>query len=118
MNDHSDPLAGPLKQRDETPGSESGAPVFVDATHPQRPGYTNGRASRNGHSAKSKVDPFELVRLLSRRWPWFLVGGLLGAAAFFGLGHKLIKEKHTARAQLMRYETPGATDFFPIISPD
>lgn len=118
MNDHSDPLAGPLKERDETPDPEAGDPVFVDATQAQRHGYPNGRASRNGHTPKPKVDPLEVVRLLSRRWPWFVMGGLLGAAAFFALGNKVIKEKHTARAQLLRYETPGATDFFPVISPE
>jgi len=59
-----------------------------------------------------KIDPWMILDLLANRWWWFLIGAVLGCAAFYVLASKLIRPKFTATAQLLRYETPGIIEFF------
>lgn len=113
MSDHSDPIAAAsrTRERNSRPGP---GPTIIDAPEP---------AAHNGNGyhrrpAREQLDPWELARLILGRWPWLLLGAVLGGVAFFYLGQLVIREKHTAKAQLLRYETPGATDFFPVISPE
>ena len=73
--------------------------------------YLNGNGL-NGHSRAPKLDAWVILDMLSQRWMWLVVGFLLGAAGLGYVGHKLIKPKFTAVAQLLRYETPGAREFF------
>ncbi len=84
----------------------------------------NGRRRRqyNGHSHSNNnspgrrrarfVDPWWAMGLLLHRWYWPAAAFLLFGAAFFYLGEKIIKPKFTATALLLRYETPGESDFF------
>src|SRR5690349_16007824 len=50
--------------------------------------------------------------MLVRRFGWLLLGGMVSAGLFLFLGWNVVKPKFTADAQLERYETPAAGDFF------
>jgi protein involved in polysaccharide export with SLBB domain/capsular polysaccharide biosynthesis protein len=102
MNDYTDPESGALRRRDE---------ISQDEYHRgQRPagGVHRAEAERN-HTGK--VDAWTFIDLLLRKWYWPVLFGMLFAAGFFYLGSKVIREKFTAQAQLLRYETP-MSDYF------
>ncbi|HYG24099.1 MAG TPA: polysaccharide biosynthesis/export family protein [Verrucomicrobiae bacterium] len=72
---------------------------------------TNGHAHRNGQAVQGGFDVWTVADILTHRWHWLVIGGILGAAAFFALGWVyLIKPKFTATVQLLRYEPPGGSD--------
>src|SRR5689334_14060118 len=73
-------------------------------------GYSNGRHANNGQSS-STFDFWTALDLISHRWHWLVLGGMLGVAAFLYLGWKFIGPKYIATAELMRYETPGTSEF-------
>jgi protein involved in polysaccharide export with SLBB domain/capsular polysaccharide biosynthesis protein len=74
----------------------------------------------NGNRVKSPlndspaphVDFWMLLDLLARRWRWLAVGAVLGSLAALLAAAKFVGPKFTAAAQLLRYETPGVSDFF------
>ena len=66
----------------------------------------------NGQARSSAPDLWLVLDLLVQRWHWLVLGGLVCASLFFLLGWHVVKPKFTATAQLLRYETPGAGDFF------
>src|SRR5512133_3357602 len=102
MNDYRDPESGALRRRDEISQEES---------------YRGPRPAGGAHRAEAeknhtgKVDVWTFIDLLLRRWYWPVLFGILFAAGFFYLGSLVIREKFTANAQLLRYETP-MTDYF------
>jgi protein involved in polysaccharide export with SLBB domain/capsular polysaccharide biosynthesis protein len=55
--------------------------------------------------------------LLAHRWAWLAVGAVLGGLAAYLVANKLVHSKFTASAQLLRYQTPGASDFLKSDTP-
>lgn len=53
-----------------------------------------------------------LVVPAARRWPWLIVGALLGAALGLFLATSMFKQGYTATAKLRRYVPPMATDAY------
>jgi protein involved in polysaccharide export with SLBB domain/capsular polysaccharide biosynthesis protein len=74
----------------------------------------------NGHSKKPPIDAWFVLDVLIRRWHWLLLGSCASAGLFAVLGWHVIRPKFTAAAQLLRYETPGKSEYFktPPISGD
>ncbi|HLP77578.1 MAG TPA: hypothetical protein VK327_11760, partial [Candidatus Paceibacterota bacterium] len=94
-------------------------PDFIQAgpkkNGPSRPPHNEqngeGHTKTNGHSPGSGFDAWTVADVLVHRWHWLVIGGILGCAAFFLLGWlKLIQPKFTATVQLLRYETPTASE--------
>lgn len=108
-----------MNEQFEPDGETSGAHNANRSAHRERtrPQWPNGhRVSgqhhhTNGH-ASANVTVWTFADIIFQRWYWLVLGGLMAAAGFFALGSAFIKPKFTAQAQLLRYETPGATDFF------
>ena len=66
----------------------------------------------NGHYRRRKnFDIWSAAEILAHRWHWPIVCGILAAGAFFTLGWYKIQPRFTAIAELLRYETPGTSDF-------
>ncbi|HVV02468.1 MAG TPA: hypothetical protein VHH88_13960, partial [Verrucomicrobiae bacterium] len=72
----------------------------------------NGASTHSAGGAMPKVDFWTALEILAHRWDWLVLGAVLSGAAFFYLAWLVIQPKFTATAQLLRYETPGASDFF------
>jgi protein involved in polysaccharide export with SLBB domain/capsular polysaccharide biosynthesis protein len=53
-----------------------------------------------------------VLDLLLHRWQWLLLGSIICGVLFYFAGWRLIKPKFTATAQLLRYQEPGAAEFF------
>jgi protein involved in polysaccharide export with SLBB domain/capsular polysaccharide biosynthesis protein len=53
-----------------------------------------------------------LIVPAAKRWPWLIVGALLGAVAGLALGLSSFKQGYTATAKLRRYVPPMATDAY------
>src|SRR5580700_6291565 len=62
-------------------------------------------------SAAPRIDFWMILDLLANRWWWFILGAIIGGAGTFELASKFIKPKFTASAQLLRYESPGFSEF-------
>lgn len=82
----------------------------------RNPGISvNGNAARyvNGHSRprRKTFDFWTVADIFARRWHWLVVGGILAAGAFFTLGWLHIQPRFIATVELLRYETPGTSDF-------
>ena len=89
---------------------ENGQPdEFGSGNHAQS---AQAQTRINGHTRAPAVGFWVAVDLLIHRWIWLALGALAGTGAFFLLGSHLIKPKFTASAQLLRYESPAAKDFF------
>jgi protein involved in polysaccharide export with SLBB domain/capsular polysaccharide biosynthesis protein len=81
----------------------------------------SGRASRrkasgatlngNGHARPKSFDFWTVAEILARRWHWPIVCGIFAAGALFTLGWYYVQPKFTAVSELLRYETPGTSDF-------
>lgn len=70
-----------------------------------------GKSSRlNGHAASNAIDVWTVLDLIAHRWHWLVIGAILGGAGFAMLGIYLLQPKFTATAQLIRYDTPGASE--------
>lgn len=106
MKETHDPTPGPLRRRADDAHNPGSFAETGGNGAPRRAGGVNGSASG------PVVDPWSAIDLLLRRWHWPVLGALVFAGLFFVLGEYAIREKHTARAQLMRYEPPGDSDFF------
>ncbi len=72
----------------------------------------NGAKTPADAASASVVDIWTMLDLLGRHKALLALGIILGGAAAFFAGDKLVRPKFTASAQLLRYETPGASDFF------
>jgi protein involved in polysaccharide export with SLBB domain/capsular polysaccharide biosynthesis protein len=72
-----------------------------------------GAATANGNShARPKTFDFWIaLEILARRWHWLVVCGILAAGAFFTVGWLYLQPNFTAVAELLRYETPGTSEF-------
>src|SRR5215469_5303311 len=86
------------------------------ASGSSNPGVSvNGNAGRylNGHSRprRKTFDFWTVADIFARRWHWLVVGGILAAGAFFIAGWIHIQPRFIATAELLRYETPGTSDF-------
>jgi protein involved in polysaccharide export with SLBB domain/capsular polysaccharide biosynthesis protein len=106
MNETRQSGSGPVQKRR---GNSEEDPYITEA-HP-----TNG-ASRNGQQGSPRQNPhlldvWTVLDILARRWGWVVMGFLVSAAAFFVLAEWAIKPKYTATAQMLRYETPAASEF-------
>jgi protein involved in polysaccharide export with SLBB domain/capsular polysaccharide biosynthesis protein len=105
MNDNFDENAGPYRQSDSSEGNGFD-PVSS---------YPSGSAAHphvNGHQRAPIINFWVAMDLLAHRWGWIGLGALLCTGAFFYLATEMIKPKFTASAQLLRYESPAAKDFF------
>ena len=83
----------------------------------------NGEAhtTQQAHNtAPPGLDFWTVADLLFQRWHWVIVGGIIGAAVFFELSWKFIKPKFTATTELLRYESPAASDALktPALTPE
>lgn len=106
MNEDFEENAGPSAPRDEE----------NFATGSRSPGVSvNGSAARyvNGHSRSRRktFDFWTVADIFARRWHWLVVGGILAAGGFFVLAWTHIRPRFIAPAELLRYETPGTSDF-------
>ncbi|MEO5959878.1 MAG: polysaccharide biosynthesis/export family protein [Opitutaceae bacterium] len=64
------------------------------------------------HTPKLSVDVRSLLVPASRRWPWMILGAMLGVGGGWMLGHSLWRDTYTATAKLERYDPPLATDAY------
>jgi protein involved in polysaccharide export with SLBB domain/capsular polysaccharide biosynthesis protein len=74
---------------------------------------TNGNATANGngYARRKAFDFWTAAEILAHRWHWLVVCGILVAGAFFTLGWFHFQAKFIAVTELLRYETPGTSDF-------
>src|SRR5687767_11488925 len=108
MSEHSNPNGGPWNQRNEGNRGPVENPSGGNS-HARSNGYSNGHA--NGYPSAPALDVWTVMDLVAHRWHWLVIGGILVGAAFFVLGWLyLIKPKFTATIQLLRYETPAASE--------
>jgi protein involved in polysaccharide export with SLBB domain/capsular polysaccharide biosynthesis protein len=68
-------------------------------------------ANGNGYARRKNFDFWTAAEILAHRWHWPIVCGILVAGAFFTLGWLKFLPKFTAVTELLRYETPGTSDF-------
>jgi protein involved in polysaccharide export with SLBB domain/capsular polysaccharide biosynthesis protein len=80
--------------------------------HRSTTAHSRGSHQANGSAAGAPVDAWVVLETVLRRWPWLLLAASLSAALFGYLGWKVIQPKFTATARLLRFETPGESDFF------
>lgn len=75
-------------------------------------GTAGATLNGNGYYHRRKnFDFWSAAEILAHRWHWFIVCGILAGGAFFTLGWFYVQPKFTAVAELLRYETPGTSDF-------
>src|SRR5436190_18045574 len=106
MNENFDGTPG-LDRKSDQNGQRNG----FDPRDNER-AFSPGQTDVNGHSRAPVLNFCVAVDLLARRWGWITLGALLCAGGFFYLGSQMIKPKFTASAQLLRFESPAAKDFF------
>lgn len=92
------------------------APPEEDRFASRSPGIgANGngyyRQSPAGYARRKIFDFWTFAEMFARRWHWLVVGGILSAGAFFTLGWCYVQPRFTATAELLRYETPGISEF-------
>ena len=86
---------------------------------PRGDGHSTSRngtagATLNGNDyyrRRKNFDFWSAAEILAHRWHWLIVCGILAGGAFFTLGWFYVQPKFTAVAELLRYETPGTSDF-------
>jgi len=76
-----------------------------------RNGTASATLNGNGYHGRKDFDFWSAAEILAHRWHWLIVCGILVAGAFFTLGWFYVQPKFTAVAELLRYETPGTSDF-------
>jgi len=76
-----------------------------------RNGTASATLNGNGYHRRKDFDFWSAAEILAHRWHWLIVCGILVAGAFFTLGWFYVQPKFTAVAELLRYETPGTSDF-------
>jgi protein involved in polysaccharide export with SLBB domain/capsular polysaccharide biosynthesis protein len=74
------------------------------------------KAKRARRPAKARPAPrlkfWMVLDLVANRWQWLALGAVLCGLAGFMAAAKWVRPKFTATAQLLRYATPGVSDFF------
>ncbi len=106
MNEDYDQNAGPEPRREDGNFSQHGNGASANAN-----GTRYSREFPNGRPRPRYFDFWSAADVLARRWHWLVVGGILAAGGFFVLGWSYVQPKFTATAELMRYETPGTSEF-------
>jgi protein involved in polysaccharide export with SLBB domain/capsular polysaccharide biosynthesis protein len=109
MKDTEQNSDGSLRRREE-PATEE--PFSVHGQNGRAQPGPNGTSRAHASAAKSKFDVWMALEVLANRWDWLFLGAVIFAAGFFYFGWTFIQPKYTATAQLLRYETPGASEFF------
>ena len=71
----------------------------------------NGNGNGYGYARRKTFDFWSAAEILAHRWHWLIVCGILLAGAAFTFGWFKLQPKFTAVADLLRYETPGTSDF-------
>jgi len=71
----------------------------------------------NGQPHGANIHLWAVLDLLARRWQWLLVSALVFGFGGLMAGIRFIGPKYTASAQLLRYETPGTSDFLKPATP-
>ncbi|HEY2082944.1 MAG TPA: polysaccharide biosynthesis/export family protein [Verrucomicrobiae bacterium] len=79
------------------------------SSRPKNGGATT--ANGNSRARQKTFDFWTAAEILARRWHWLVVCGILAAGAFFTVGWLYLQPNFTAVAELLRYETPGTSDF-------
>lgn len=106
MNENSDAPSQPLSAG---ANGHSNAPRPIDA----RPvGSDRATPGGSAQSANSGIEAWDVIDLLVRHWRLLAFTSLLCAGLAGFAGKKVFGPKYTASAQLIRYTTPGADDFF------
>lgn len=77
-----------------------------------RPKSARAAMNGNGHARPKNFDFWTVAEIFARRWHWLIVCGILAGGAAFTAGWFYVQPKFTAVAELLRYETPGTSDFF------
>lgn len=104
MKEDSNLNAGPLRKR------EAEAPYEAAPENGQHRLAVNGNGQ--GHGQPPPVDAWTVLDFLARRWHWLAIGTLVAGTGFFLLGRHLVKPKFIASAELLRFDSPGQSDFF------
>ncbi|HEX3720225.1 MAG TPA: polysaccharide biosynthesis/export family protein [Verrucomicrobiae bacterium] len=65
----------------------------------------------NGHPPGANIQFWAVLDLLVQRWRWMALGALVFGALGLAAGLRFVGPKFMASAQLLRYETPGTSDF-------
>jgi protein involved in polysaccharide export with SLBB domain/capsular polysaccharide biosynthesis protein len=71
----------------------------------------------NAISPGANIHVWAVLDLLAHRWRWLVASALIFGLAGLVAGIRFIGPKYTASAQLLRYETPGASDFLKPTTP-
>jgi protein involved in polysaccharide export with SLBB domain/capsular polysaccharide biosynthesis protein len=108
MNENTDASQGRIRKRPEQ-GHDFYSASAAGAG-PQTGG--NGTTPSAPHGKSSNFDAWTGLQILARRWDWLVLGAIIAGAGFFYLAWYVIQPKFTATGQLLRYETPGASEFF------
>src|SRR5579859_2830081 len=112
MKDNTNLNPTPLNHQDQNGnhrsfnGSGSNGRNPMNAASPQTP--VNG----NGQAKTSRIDAWFVLDLLVQRWHWLVLGSCISGSCFYLLGWFHILPKYTAAAKLLRYESPGKSEFF------
>ncbi len=106
MNEDYDQNAGPEPQREDGNFSQ-----HQNGASSNTNGNRYSREFPHGKPRPKYFDFWSAADVLARRWHWLVVGGILAAGGFFVLGWSYVQPKFTATAELLRYETPGTSEF-------
>jgi protein involved in polysaccharide export with SLBB domain/capsular polysaccharide biosynthesis protein len=71
----------------------------------------NGAESPAGAGGAPRIDFWMVLDLLAKRWGWLVVGAILFGFAAWAAAARYVGPKFTATGQLVRYVTPGVSDF-------
>jgi protein involved in polysaccharide export with SLBB domain/capsular polysaccharide biosynthesis protein len=71
----------------------------------------------NGQAPQPPIQFWAVLELLIRKWKWLLLVSLVFGLAGLFIGIKYVRFKYTASAQLLRYDTPGTSDFLKPATP-
>lgn len=107
MNENPDVSPQPLRAGANGQGNAS---TRIDArpASAERPAPHRGKSE----SASNRIEAWDVVDLFVRHWRFMAFTSLVCAGLAGVAGWKFVHPKFTASAQLIRYTTPGAEDFF------
>ncbi len=72
---------------------------------------TNGAESPENAGGAPRIDFWTALDLLAKRWRWLVIGAVVFGVIAGGVAARFVAPKFTASGQLLRYETPGVSDF-------
>ncbi len=82
-----------------------------DGPYSSHHGSASATANGNGHARPKHFDVWTALEILAHRWHWPIICGILAGGAFFTLAWFYVTPKFTATTDLLRYETPGTSEF-------